>query len=66
MNLKEYVVYKGESLLCIGTIQECAQHIGVLPKTVHFYLTPAYQRRLAKRKKARNYITVTELEGDEE
>ncbi|PFW97664.1 hypothetical protein COL29_02465 [Bacillus pseudomycoides] len=64
VNLKEYVVYKGESLICIGTIQECAQQMGVLPKTVHFYLTPAYQRRLAKRKKARNYLTVTVLDED--
>ena len=66
MSQKEYVVYKGESLICIGTIQECAQHMGVLPATVRFYMTPAYQRRLDKRKKARNYLTVTELEGDDE
>ncbi|MBO1583032.1 hypothetical protein [Bacillus sp. XF8] len=66
MKQKEYVVYKGESLICIGTIKECAQHMGVLPETIYFYKTPAYQRRLAKRKKARNYITVTELEEDEE
>ncbi|PGD75918.1 hypothetical protein COM46_13275 [Bacillus pseudomycoides] len=64
MNKKEYVVYKGESLICIGTIQECAQQMGVLPKTVHFYLTPAYQRRIASRKNVRNYITVTELDED--
>ncbi|WP_306007391.1 hypothetical protein [Bacillus sp. MMSF_3353] len=64
MNLKEYVVYKGESLLCIGTIQECADYMGVLPATVRYYTTPTYQKRLAKRKRARNYITVTELEED--
>lgn len=61
---KEYAVYKGESLICIGTMLECAQHMGVLPETVRYYMTPAYQRKLAKRKKARNYITVTELEED--
>ncbi|HDX9587611.1 TPA: hypothetical protein ROX98_000526 [Bacillus pseudomycoides] len=65
MSLKEYVVYKGESLICIGTIKECAQHMGVLPATVRFYMTPSYQRRLDKRKKARNYLTVTKLEDDE-
>ncbi|MGH0427608.1 hypothetical protein [Bacillus pretiosus] len=64
MNLKEYVVYKGESLLCIGTIQECADYMGVLPATVRYYTTPAYQRKLAKRKKARNYLTVAVLEED--
>ncbi|WP_430748770.1 hypothetical protein [Bacillus cereus] len=61
MNLKEYVVYKRESLLCIGTIQECADYMGVLPSTVRFYTRPAYQRRIASRKNARNYITVTEM-----
>ncbi|WP_410985306.1 hypothetical protein [Bacillus cereus] len=61
-NLKEYAVYKGESLVYIRTIQECAQRMGVLPTTVRFYMTPAYQRRLAKRKNPRNYLTVTELE----
>ncbi|HDR8494225.1 TPA: hypothetical protein QC448_005334 [Bacillus cereus] len=65
MNLKEYVVYKGESFVCIGTIQECADYMGVLPATVRFYTRPAYQRRIASRKNARNYITVTKLEEDE-
>ncbi|HFK1731161.1 hypothetical protein PDQ74_16070 [Bacillus cereus group sp. Bc005] len=64
MTKKEYVVYKGESFVCIGTIKECAQHMGVLPSTVRFYTRPAYQRRIANRKNARNYITVTELEED--
>ncbi|MED0988122.1 hypothetical protein [Bacillus paramycoides] len=64
MELKEYVVYKGESLLCIGTIQECADYMGVLPVTVRFYTRPVYKERVAKRKNARNYITVTELEED--
>ncbi|MDM5237473.1 hypothetical protein QUF83_15210 [Bacillus cereus] len=65
MNLKEYIVYKGESFVCLGTIQECAQHMGVLPKTVRYYATPSYKKRAAKRKKA-NYLTVTRLEEDEE
>lgn len=33
-NLKEYAAYKGETLVCIETIQECAQHMGVLAETV--------------------------------
>ncbi|MED0963839.1 hypothetical protein [Bacillus paramycoides] len=64
MKQKEYVVYKGESFVCIGTIRECAQHLGVLPKTMLFYKTPAYRKRVDGRKKARNYITVTEIEED--
>ncbi|MED1116928.1 hypothetical protein [Bacillus paramycoides] len=64
MNLKEYVVYKGESFICLRTVKECAQHMGVLPATVRYYTTPTYQRNLEKRKRARNYLTVTVLEGD--
>ncbi|PEE35692.1 hypothetical protein COL91_28890 [Bacillus pseudomycoides] len=48
----------------MGTIQECAQHMGVLPETVYFYTTQAYQRRLSERKNPRIYLTVTELEED--
>lgn len=64
MELKEYAIYKGESLICIGTVQECAQHLGVLPKTILFYKTPAYRKRVSSRKKARNYLTVTPLDED--
>ncbi|MDT3497608.1 hypothetical protein NLU03_25515 [Bacillus toyonensis] len=64
MELKEYAIYKGESLICIGTVQECAQHLGVIPKTILFYKIPAYRKRVASRKKARNYLTVTALDGD--
>ncbi|MBF7149980.1 hypothetical protein [Bacillus toyonensis] len=62
--LKEYAIYKGESLICIGTVQECAQHMGVLPKTILFYKTPAYRKRVASRKKARHYLNVTALDED--
>ncbi|MDA2636396.1 hypothetical protein ACQKGB_27215 [Bacillus tropicus] len=66
MKVKKYAVYKGESFVCVGTILQCAQHMGVRLETVKFYKTPAYKRRVVKRKNARNYITVTELEEDEE
>lgn len=63
---KEYAVYKGESLICMGTMRECAEQMGILVQTVRFYLTPAYQRRLAGRKKARNYISIFEMKDDED
>lgn len=60
--MTEYAIYKGDNLLCIGTPKECADFMGVKVETVKFYLTPTYQRRVAKRKNARNYLTVTKLE----
>lgn len=67
MKQKEYVVYKGESLICIGTAKECAAEMNVRPETIKFYTTPTYQKRLARRKKvsAAGYLTVTKLEDDE-
>lgn len=68
MIAKEYAVYKGENLVCIGTAKECAAEMGVLPETIKFYTTPTYQKRLARRKRASKagYLTVTKLEDDEE
>jgi hypothetical protein len=52
--LKEYAVYKGEELLAIGTIEECAKMLNVKPKTVYFYTTNTYKRRLEMRKNPDN------------
>ena len=60
----EYAMYKGDELLHIGTIDEIAKAHGVLKETIRFYATPTYQRRIAKRKKARNYIVVFKLEDE--
>ena len=37
----------------------------VKPETVKYYLRPAYKRKVEKRKRARNYITVIRLEDEE-
>jgi hypothetical protein len=62
----EYAVYKGDSFICMGTVKECAEHMNVLPDTVKFYTTPSYEKRIEKRKKARNYITVIKLDDEGE
>ncbi|MDZ5479163.1 hypothetical protein P4I92_19105 [Bacillus cereus] len=64
MSRKVYAVYKGELLIGIGTLKESAQHFWVLPKTVHYYKSPAYKKRVATIKNARNYLTVIALEED--
>lgn len=61
----DYIMYKGESLIHIGTLDELAEVKGVQRKTIQFYLTPTYQRRIARRKNARNYITVEKLDDEE-
>ena len=46
---KEYALYRGEDLLCVGTIKEIAKKLNILPDTVKYYGTNAYKRKLSKR-----------------
>jgi len=64
--LKEYAVYKGEQIVCIGTAKECAEYMGILAKSFSFYLTPSYKRRIDTRKKPKNFITVINLDDETE
>lgn len=52
----EVAVYKGDDLLCMGTIRECAKKLGVRPDTITFYMTPTYRKRVARRKKSSGNI----------
>ncbi|WP_133017038.1 hypothetical protein [Clostridium cuniculi] len=63
---KEYALYKGETLLSIGTIEEIAKDIGTTAKNVKYYTTNAYKRKLAKRKRGSNHRILVELEDEEE
>lgn len=59
--MREYALYKGENLIGMGTLKELANQKGVQLETIKFYLTPTYQRRLAKRKKVRNALELVEI-----
>lgn len=63
--LSIYLVFKGENHIITGTAEEVAEHMGWLVKTVYWYTTPQYLRRVAKRKNAKNYITVDKIEEEE-
>lgn len=43
---KEYALYKGENCLAIGTIKEIAEVMKVKYKTIYFYTTPTYKKRV--------------------
>jgi hypothetical protein len=64
--VKEYAVYKGDDLICIGTANECANRLGVLPETIRYYLTPTYQRKIAKRKTPGDCIEVIRIDDADE
>ena len=51
MSCAVYVVYRGDEVACVGSRDECARALGVKPKTVCFYASPAWKRRTAGRKR---------------
>jgi hypothetical protein len=59
-----YVVYKGDDIKCMGTAQECVDHMGIKMNTFKHYLTPSYAHRVAERdlkpriRKSKGYIIV--------
>lgn len=63
--MKEYALYKGEEVLNIGTAEEIAKALNIRPETVMFYGTNTYQKRLSKRKSARNARILIRLDAEE-
>lgn len=55
---RELAIYKGEELPAMGTLDEVAEELNVDRKTIMFYSTPTYKRRLASRnvKSARELV----------
>lgn len=51
---KEYAVYHDDEFIGIGTTKELSELMNVMPRTILFYRTNAYQ----KRSKGRGYVIV--------
>ena len=58
----EYALYKGETLLVIGTRAEIANELGIDRDTVTFYGTPSYKKRI---KSDRNRRVLVRLDDDD-
>lgn len=56
--IKVYAMYKGEECLGIGTIKELAAQFNVKIKTIKFYTTPTYKKRVKKAKNRRELILI--------
>lgn len=46
--MKVYVVYKGEDILAIGTVEEIAKILGIKPESVIFYNSKTYKKRTSE------------------
>ncbi len=44
--MKMYALYHGDNILAVGTIRELANYLGVSERTIWFYATPTYKKRV--------------------
>ncbi|MBS4200294.1 hypothetical protein KHA93_11695 [Bacillus sp. FJAT-49732] len=42
---KIYGIYRGDEFVTVGTLKECAEHLGVKENTIRFMTTPSYAKR---------------------
>jgi hypothetical protein len=64
--MREYAVYKGENLIALGTLEECASKLNVTKEYIYWLTTPTAKRRLAKRKNPEKCTTAVRLDNDED
>ncbi len=55
-----YAIYKGGEFIFMGTKKECAEHLGVKPRTIYFYTTREYQNRAKKEDHNRTIVIKVE------
>lgn len=56
--MNEYALYKGDTLLAIGTMKEIAETLKIKVRSVMYYKTPSYK----KRNKGKNHRELIKLE----
>ncbi|MGE6370613.1 hypothetical protein ACQKDB_15915 [Planococcus kocurii] len=65
--LKEYAVYQGDEFLMLGTLEECAEEMGVLPATIRYWTMPTHHKRAELKKGADSTWKVAiRVEDDDE
>jgi len=50
MSAKEYALYKGDTLLSIGTLDELSKQFKVKRRTLLFYSSPTQRKRTSEEK----------------
>lgn len=58
-----FALYKGEEMLSTGTVYEIAKDLGVEVRTIKYYGTNAYKRKLEKRN-VRNARELVKLDNE--
>ena len=63
--MKEFALYKGEQIICIGTAKEIAKETNVSIDTIYFYNSPTYKEKRKPKKLNSNRKVLIELVDDE-
>lgn len=58
-----YALYKGDTVLTIGTKEELAAYLNVSVRTIQFYGRPCYRKR---NKRGNCYIVIRIKEGEDD
>lgn len=58
---RQYGLYKGDTLLKIGTARELAEYQGISEMTLYHYASPAYRKRVLESKKPKERIIAVRL-----
>ena len=64
--MAEYVLYKGEEVIGIGTAKELAKQHGINEQTVRFYATPSHMRRVENSVDPEDRIIAVKVDDEEE
>jgi hypothetical protein len=62
-----YIVYKGDDIRCMGTLDECIKLMGIKKSTFQYYLTPSHahrveQREAGSKRKLKGYTRVEPMQ----
>ncbi|WP_083652371.1 hypothetical protein [Bacillus sp. MRMR6] len=63
--MKEYAVYKGEELLCVGDVVECAETLGVKITTIYTYAAKDRRKRAEKSKNPDRWTLAYAIDNEE-
>ena len=62
----EYAVYKNDEVIAMGTVQECAEKLGVTVNHIRWYTYNTGKKRQAKRRDQTNAMAVVKLDDVDE
>ena len=59
-----YAVYKGDDFICLGTARECAVYLDIKLSSFRFLLSPAYLKRIEKRKETQHALIAFKIDDE--